>query len=134
MASTAQATVYHAVGKRKTAVARVYMKAGEGKISVNDRGFEEYFSRPTSRMIVMQPLELTGNVGKWDISVNVMGSGAAAQASATRHGIAKALLEIDTATRPTLKRAGLLTRDSRKVERKKYGQSGARKRYQFSKR
>lgn len=126
--------VYHAVGKRKTAVARVYMQPGEGKINVNERGFEEYFTRPTSRMVVMQPLELTGNVGKWDIRVNVYGSGPAAQASATRHGIAKALLEIDTAMRPTLKKAGLITRDSRQVERKKYGQSGARKRYQFSKR
>lgn len=126
--------VFHAVGKRKTAVARVYLKGGEGRILVNDREFEAYFSRPTSRMVVMQPLELTGNAGKWDISVNVFGSGPAAQADATRHGISKALLEVDAALRPALKKAGFLTRDSRKVERKKYGQSGARKRYQFSKR
>ncbi|MBI3543890.1 MAG: 30S ribosomal protein S9 [Deltaproteobacteria bacterium] len=126
--------VFHAVGKRKTACARVYLTAGEGKIVVNERGFEEYFTRPTSRMVVMQPFELTGTVGKWDVTVNVYGSGPAAQASATRHGISKALLEIDLATRGTLKKAGLLTRDSRQVERKKYGQSGARKRYQFSKR
>lgn len=126
--------VYHGVGKRKTAVARVYMKAGRGTITVNEREFENYFSRPTSRMVVMQALELTGNAGKWDIVVNVCGSGAAAQADATRHGISRALLDIDAATRPALKKAGFLTRDSRQVERKKYGQSGARKRYQFSKR
>lgn len=126
--------IFHAVGKRKTAVARVYMTPGDGKIVVNDRGFEEYFTRPTSRMVVMQPLELTGNAGKWDVTVNVYGSGPAAQASATRHGISKALLEVDAAMRATLKKAGFITRDSRQVERKKYGQSGARKRYQFSKR
>jgi small subunit ribosomal protein S9 len=126
--------VFHATGKRKTACARVYMKAGEGRITVNDREFENYFQRPTSRMVVMQPLELTGNVGKWDISVNVYGSGPAAQADATKHGISKALLDIDVALRGVLKKAGFLTRDSREVERKKYGQSGARKRFQFSKR
>ncbi|MGE4231947.1 MAG: 30S ribosomal protein S9 [Bacteriovoracia bacterium] len=126
--------VLHAVGKRKAAVARVYMKPGQGKITVNERGFEEYFSRPTSRMVVMQPLELTGQAGRWDINVNVYGSGASAQASATKHGISKALLLVDAALRPALKRAGFLTRDSRVVERKKYGQSGARKRYQYSKR
>jgi small subunit ribosomal protein S9 len=128
------AKVFHAVGKRKTAVARVYMTTGDGKITVNDREFEEYFSRPTSRLVVQQPLELTGNSGKWNINVNVFGSGPAAQAGAVRHGISKALLEIDAATRGSLKKAGFLTRDSREVERKKYGQSGARKRYQFSKR
>src|SRR4051794_2353386 len=126
--------VYHAVGKRKTAVARVYLKTGEGKITVNDRGFEEYFSRPTSRMVVLQPLELTGHTGKWDIVINVFGSGPAAQADATRHGISRALLDVDAALRPALKKAGYLTRDSREVERKKYGQAGARKRFQFSKR
>lgn len=126
--------VFHAVGKRKTAVARVYMTPGEGKIMVNDRGFENYFVRPTSRMVVMQALELTGQAGKWDISVNVYGSGSAAQADATRHGISRALLVVDPALRGALKKAGFLTRDSRQVERKKYGQSGARKRYQFSKR
>lgn len=126
--------VFHAVGKRKTACARVYMTAGEGRITVNERDFEGYFSRPTSRMVVMQPLELTGNVGKWDITVNVHGSGPAAQADATKHGISKALLDIDAALRGVLKKAGFLTRDSREVERKKYGLSGARKRYQYSKR
>ena len=128
------AKVFHAVGKRKTACARVYMTPGDGKITVNERGFEEYFGRATSRMVVMQPLELTGNTGKWNIVVNVIGSGPAAQASATRHGISRALLDIDAANRPVLKKAGLLTRDPREVERKKYGQAGARKRFQFSKR
>lgn len=128
------AKVYHAVGKRKTAVARVYMEAGEGTITVNERGFEEYFTRPTSRMVVMQPLELTSQAGKWNIRVNVFGSGPAAQAAAVKHGISKALLDVDAAMRGTLKKAGFLTRDSRQVERKKYGMSGARKRYQYSKR
>jgi small subunit ribosomal protein S9 len=130
----AKAEVFQATGKRKTAVARVYMKSGEGKITVNDREFNEYFARPTSRMVVMQPLELTGNAGKWDITVNVYGSGPAAQADATKHGISRALLLIDAALRPALKKAGFLTRDPREVERKKYGQAGARKRFQFSKR
>lgn len=130
----AKAEVFQATGKRKTAVARVYMQAGEGKITVNDRDFEEYFARPTSRMVVMQPLELTGNAGKWDITVNVYGSGPAAQADATKHGISRALLLVDGALRPALKKAGFLTRDPREVERKKYGQAGARKRFQFSKR
>ncbi len=125
---------FHGVGKRKTAVARVYLSRGEGKITVNDREFEDYFARPTSRMIVVRPFELTNNTGKWDVTVNVYGSGASAQADATRHGISNALLEIDPELRPILKRAGFLTRDARQVERKKYGQSGARKRYQFSKR
>lgn len=130
----AKGEVFQATGKRKTACARVFMKAGEGKIIINDRGFEEYFSRPTSRMVVMQPLELTSNTGKWDITVNVQGSGPAAQAAATKHGISRALLLIDAALRPALKKAGFLTRDPREVERKKYGQAGARKRFQFSKR
>lgn len=128
------AKTFHAVGKRKTAIARVYMTSGEGTIRINERTFEEYFGRATSRMVVMQPLQLTGNVGKWDISVNVKGSGPAAQADATRHGISKVLLAVDGEYRPALKKAGFLTRDSREVERKKYGQSGARKRFQFSKR
>jgi small subunit ribosomal protein S9 len=126
--------VFHAVGKRKTAVARVYMTPGEGVITVNERTFEDYFGRATSRLVVMQPLELTSNTGKWNVSINVYGSGPAAQAGATRHGISKALLSIDPALRPALKKAGFLTRDSREVERKKYGQAGARKRFQFSKR
>lgn len=124
----------HAVGKRKTAVARVYLTAGTGQIKINDRTFENYFGRATSRMIVMQPFELTGHSGRWDVTSTVYGSGDAAQASAIKHGISKALLEIDVTLRGVLKKAGFLTRDDRKVERKKYGQSGARKRYQFSKR
>lgn len=126
--------VLHAVGKRKTAVARVYLKPGKGTILVNERDFEDYFARPTSQMVVLQPFELTNQAGKWDVHVNVYGSGTSAQATATRHGISKALLEFDPTLRLILKRAGFLTRDSRQVERKKYGQSGARKRYQFSKR
>ncbi len=125
---------YHGVGKRKSAIARVYLKSGSGKITVNEREFEKYFTRPTSRMVIMQPLEATNQVGKWDISVNVHGSGPSSQADATKYGIAKALLAIDVELRPTLKKRGFVTRDSRIVERKKYGRSGARKRYQYSKR
>ncbi len=126
--------VFHAVGKRKTACARVYLTSGQGKITINEREFENYFPLPTLRMVVQQPLELTNNAGKWNINVNVFGSGPSAQASAVKHGISKALLEINPDLRPALKQAGFLTRDSREVERKKYGQSGARKRYQYSKR
>ncbi len=125
---------HHSVGKRKTAVARVYLKDGSGNIFVNDRGFEEYFTRPSARMIINQPFELTNTLGKFDVYVNVCGGGYFAQANATKHGISKALLEIDPSFRLVLKKAGFLTRDSREVERKKYGKSGARKRYQFSKR
>ena len=125
---------FHGVGKRKTAVARVYIKPGKGKISVNEREFEEYFCRPTSRMVVMQPLELTNFVGKFDIYVNVKGSGSSSQADATKFGIAFALSAYDAALRPVLKKAGFITRDSRVVERKKYGLAGARKRFQYSKR
>lgn len=125
---------FHGVGKRKTAVSRTYMKRGSGKITVNGRTFEDYFRRATSRMVVMQALELTGLVGKFDINVNVRGSGSAAQADATKFSIAYALVDYDAALRPQLKKAGFITRDSRVVERKKYGLSGARKRYQFSKR
>lgn len=126
--------VVHAVGKRKSACARIYMKPGQGIIRINEREFENYFTRPTLRMMVMQPLEITNNVGRWDVEVNVYGSGPSAQASAVKHGLSKALIEVDADLRPVLKRAGFLTRDSREVERKKYGQSGARKRYQYSKR
>lgn len=125
------------VGKRKTAIARVFVRprTGEtGKIRVNRRAFEEYFTVPGHRMRVLQPLELTQTVGQYDIQVNVQGGGISAQAGAVRHGIAKALLEVDASYRAGLKKAGLLTRDSREVERKKYGLSGARKRFQFSKR
>jgi small subunit ribosomal protein S9 len=124
----------HKVGKRKSARARAYARKGTGIITVNKRPFDDYFTRPTSRLLVQQPLVLTNYVGKYDIIVNVSGGGPSGQAGATRHAIAKALLEIDPATRPILKKEGLLTRDSRKVERKKPGLAGARRRFQFSKR
>jgi small subunit ribosomal protein S9 len=124
----------HETGKRKTAVARVYFRKGTGIITVNKRPMAEYFTRPTSQLIVQQPLVLTNYTGKYDIFVNVCGGGPSGQAGATRHAIAKALLEVDPATRPILKKEGLLTRDSRKVERKKPGLAGARRRFQFSKR
>ncbi len=127
----------HRVGKRKNAIARVYIRprsGDEGTIRVNDRSFEEYFPRPTSRMLIMQPLDLTATVGRFDISVNVHGGGLSGQAGAVKHGIARALLEVDPAFRAVLKKAGHLTRDSREVERKKYGLAGARRRYQYSKR
>ena len=124
----------YATGKRKTASARVYIKPGTGQITVNKRKFEEYFVRETSQMIAKQPLELLEALDQFDIIVNVRGGGNAAQAEAVRHGIARALVASDAERRPSLKRAGYLTRDSRKVERKKYGQPGARKRFQYSKR
>lgn len=139
MASTTASTEKqtHRIGKRKNAIARVYLRnrAGEtGVIRVNGRSFEDYFPRPTSRMLIMQALELTQTVGRYDIVVNVMGGGLSGQAGAVRHGIARGLIESDPALRPVLKKAGFLTRDAREVERKKYGMSGARRRYQYSKR
>lgn len=124
----------HEIGKRKTAKARAYVRKGTGKIVVNKKPMEEYFTRPTSQLIVQQPLVLTNYLGKYDIFVNVSGGGPSGQAGATRHAIARALLQVDPATRPILKKEGLLTRDSRKVERKKPGLAGARRRFQFSKR
>ena len=127
----------HRVGKRKNAIARVYLRprASEvGVIRVNKRAFEDYFPRPASRLIIMQVLELTQTVGRFDIHVNVAGGGLSGQAGAVKHGIAKALLEVDPAFRPVLKKAGHITRDAREVERKKYGLAGARRRYQYSKR
>jgi small subunit ribosomal protein S9 len=131
----ADRTLTHtATGKRKTAVARVRLSAGDGKIVVNKRSLDDYFGRPTSRMIVHQPLELTGTTGTYDVSVNVAGGGIAAQASAIRHGITRALITANPDHRPTLKKAGYITRDPREVERKKYGRHKARKRPQYSKR
>lgn len=127
-------TRYYGTGKRKTSVARVWMKPGTGKIVVNDKSLDDYFGRATSKMIIMQPLELTENVDKFDISVNVNGGGMSGQAGAVRHGITKALMEFNAELRGSLKKAGLVTRDPREKERKKYGQPGARKRFQFSKR
>ena len=134
MAKTTTDNRTYASGKRKTATARVWLKPGTGIIIVNKRTIEDYFVRETSRMIVRQPLELIEAVDQFDVTVNVRGSGTAAQAEAVRHGIARALVDADQERRPALKRAGYLTRDSRKVERKKYGQPGARKRFQYSKR
>ena len=121
-------------GRRKTAVARIRLAAGSGKIVVNGRPFEIYFPTDTLRMVVTQPLTVTEMAGKFDVQVNVTGGGPAGQAGAVRHGIARALIQADANLRPTLKADGLLTRDPRMRERKKYGQPGARKRFQYSKR
>ena len=125
---------YYGTGRRKTAVARVYLRPGTGKITVNRRDFDEYFPSQVLKMVIRQPLSLTETAEKFDILVNVTGGGSAGQAGAIRHGLSRALLEYNGELRPRLKAAGFLTRDSRKVERKKYGQPGARKRFQFSKR
>jgi small subunit ribosomal protein S9 len=125
---------WYATGKRKTAVARVWLKAGTGNIAVNRRAFEAYFPRETSRLVVMQPFDVTEQVGQFDVFATLAGGGISAQAEALRHGISKALLEYNVGLRDRLKRAGFLTRDARAKERKKYGQPGARKRFQFSKR
>ena len=125
---------YYATGRRKYAVARVYMKDGNGTILVNKRNFDDYFTRDSLKMLIRQPLEITGNRDKFDLFVNVSGGGVAGQAGAIKHGIAKALLEYNIELRPILKKTGFLTRDPRVKERKKYGQPGARKRFQFSKR
>jgi small subunit ribosomal protein S9 len=125
---------FYGTGRRKTSVARVFIRPGQGQISVNDRTFEDYFPREALRLMVAQPLELTGTTGQLDIKVNVAGGGLSGQAGAVRHGISRALLVYDGNLRPQLKRAGFLTRDPRMKERKKYGQPGARKRFQFSKR
>jgi small subunit ribosomal protein S9 len=130
----AETTSQYATGKRKTAVARVWVIPGSGTITVNGRPADEYFSRETSRMIMRQSLEILELNDKYDIRATVAGGGLSAQAEAMRHGIARALTTEDAERRRPLKRAGFLTRDSRKKERKKYGQPGARKRFQFSKR
>ena len=124
----------YGTGRRKESVARVFIKAGSGKIVVNDKPVDEYFSRETGRMIVRQPLVLTDNLNKFDIMVNVSGGGESGQAGAVRHGITRALIELDAEMKPTLKAAGLVTRDAREVERKKVGFHKARRRKQFSKR
>ena len=125
---------FYATGKRKTSVARVWLTPGKGEITINKRPMDEYFGRPTSKMVVRQPLELTDNVGKFDVYVNVCGGGPSGQAGAIKHGITKALLEVDSELRDSLKKAGFITRDSRIKERKKYGRRGARRSFQFSKR
>jgi len=125
---------FYATGKRKTSVARVWLKPGEGSITINHRSMDEYFGRPTSKMVIRQPLELTNNLGKFDITVNVCGGGPSGQAGAIKHGITKALLTADPELRAVLKKAGFITRDSRIKERKKYGKKAARASFQFSKR
>ncbi|MHC1752532.1 30S ribosomal protein S9 [Humidesulfovibrio sp.] len=124
----------YGTGKRKNAVARTRLYQGTGQITINDRPYEDYFPRKTLQMIVQQALKLTKNADKFDIKVNVAGGGVAGQAQAVRHGISRALLLVDPELRGTLKKAGFLTRDARKKERKKYGQKGARARFQYSKR
>lgn len=125
---------FYATGKRKTAVARVWLRPGDGKIEVNKRLFGDYFPRETLRMSIMQPLELTDTLGQFDVYVNVKGGGNSGQAGAVRHGISKALLSYNEDFRDILKTAGFITRDPRAKERKKYGQRGARARFQYSKR
>ncbi|MCC6556912.1 MAG: 30S ribosomal protein S9 [Polyangiaceae bacterium] len=124
----------YATGKRKTAVARVWLLPGAGKITVNQRSADDYFVRETNRMVMRQSLELLEVLDQYDVAATVAGGGHSAQAEAMRHGIARALCAIDPERRSPLKRAGFLTRDARKKERKKYGQPGARKRFQYSKR
>jgi small subunit ribosomal protein S9 len=129
-----QTQAFLGTGRRKTAVARVRIAPGSGKITVNGRAFETYFPTDTLRGVVSAPLARTETASKYDVSVNVKGGGPNGQAGAVRHGIARALLEVDANFRPSLKAEGFLTRDPRMKERKKYGQPGARKRFQFSKR
>ena len=125
---------FYATGKRKTAVARVWLKPGSGQIVVNRRPIGEYFGRQTSQMVIRQPLELTNTLEQFDVIATAKGGGLSGQAGAVRHGISKALLAVDPSLRSPLKKAAFLTRDSRIKERKKYGQKGARARFQFSKR
>jgi small subunit ribosomal protein S9 len=127
-------TYNYGTGRRKSAVARVFIKPGKGEIVVNDKPIDVFFSRETGRMVVRQPLELTDMMGKFDILVNVSGGGESGQAGAVRHGITRALIDYDANLKPTLSKAGLVTRDAREVERKKVGLRKARRRKQFSKR
>ena len=123
-----------AIGRRKSAVARVYLRPGAGNIRVNGRAFEEYFPRATGRMNIMQPFDVTETLGQFDVVITVAGGGLSGQAGAVRHGITRALMKSNPDLRGVLKKAGFITRDAREVERKKYGQPGARKKFQFSKR
>ena len=124
----------YGTGRRKSSVARVFIKKGDGKITVNGKTLEQYFGRQTSIMIVKQPLLLTNNDGTFDLKINVKGGGESGQAGAVRHGVTRALIDYDVALKPELSRAGFVTRDAREVERKKVGLHGARRRKQFSKR
>jgi len=125
---------YYGTGRRKTSTARVYLRPGAGEVRINRKPFEQYFPNETLRMIIRQPLQLTETSSKFDLLINVSGGGPSGQAGAIRHGITRALIEFNGDLRPALKQAGLITRDPRIKERKKYGQKGARKRFQFSKR
>ena len=125
---------FYATGKRKTSIARVWLQPGTGQIVINKKPADKYLDRETSKMVISQPLVLTGTLGKLDVSINVLGGGISGQAGAIRHGISKALLELNPEYREVLKRAGFLTRDSRVKERKKYGRKSARARFQYSKR
>ena len=129
-----ETTQYYGTGRRKEAVARVFLRPGTGEFKVNGRAFEDYFPQPVLRMMIQKPLDVTENAGRFDVLANIAGGGLTGQAGAFRLGIARALLEADQANRSKLKIEGLLTRDAREVERKKYGQKGARARFQFSKR
>jgi small subunit ribosomal protein S9 len=126
--------IFYGTGRRKTSVSRVFLRHGSGKVSINGRTIDEYFERRTARQIVMQPLALINNEGKFDLYITVKGGGKSGQAGAIRMGLARALQKVDTANRPPLKAAGFMTRDARMVERKKYGKPKARKSPQFSKR
>lgn len=128
------AELYYGTGRRKTSVSRVFLKPGKGKITVNGRSLDEYFERPTARQIVMQPLVLLNTESKFDLYITVKGGGKSGQAGAVRHGLARALEQVDPTYRSPMKQAGYMTRDSRMVERKKYGKPKARKSSQFSKR
>jgi small subunit ribosomal protein S9 len=134
MPDTASSTKFYATGKRKRAVARIWITPGSGQLTVNQRTLEQYFQRETSRMVLKQPLEMLEIADRYDVVASVNGGGLSAQAEAMRHGIARALANEDPERRRVLKRAGFLTRDAREKERKKYGRPGARKRFQFSKR
>ncbi|MGA2935539.1 MAG: 30S ribosomal protein S9 [Syntrophobacteraceae bacterium] len=125
---------FYATGKRKTSIARVWLQPGTGQIVINRKPADDYLDRETNKMVIAQPLVLTGTLGKLDVSINVLGGGISGQAGAIRHGISKALLELNPEYREVLKRAGFLTRDSRVKERKKYGRKSARARFQYSKR
>jgi small subunit ribosomal protein S9 len=125
---------FYGTGRRKTSVARVWIHSGSGRVVVNRRTFEDYFPRETLRMIIAQPFQVTNTAGQFDVLASVTGGGPTGQAGAVRHGIARALVRFDVQLRQTLKKAGLLTRDPRMRERKKYGQPGARQKFQYSKR
>ena len=132
--SAATVSRYYATGRRKNSIARVWMMPGSGKITINDRTADQYFGRAVLKMIIRQPFEVTGSIDKFDVVVSVLGGGSSGQAGAIRHGISKALLAVDTEARVKLRKEGLLTRHPREKEREKYGQKGARARFQFTKR